>query len=833
MRIFHFFSWFIWVSVSVLLVTAAEPVYEAEIFEFPQRWEGTSMPLEIKAQDTVAARFCAAESFTETAVSCPSYSNHIGTLRLTLFRWTGSYEKSLAGEPLLRKKFTDFRDNSRLKLSISPEMPFPPGEYLFVLDQAAERVGVWTQSNHPGQAQCFFNGKPMPRGIRFTWSSFRRSPFPFHGTRQAYELAAASCPYPPKMGSEADCAGRTVRAECSDDPIVKYDVQPDCFAAVDDLGRILPDLSSAGPVRPGKQVGIFYSTWHQKEHAGRTVYNNTQIIRENPGIEDRPEDPAWGEYYQHHYWDEPLFGYYRTTDKWVLRKHAQMLANAQIDVVVFDCTNGSQTWMDSTWALLETWAEARRDGVNTPKVAFMLPFWNKKHNAVSLCQLYRDIYRDGKYRELWFYWQGKPLIYAVSDVADEKIAMTSGAEKEEWEAIRRFFAFRLGQPRNSEGPLRSDNWAWLQIYPQRGFGKRADGTYDMTCVSVAQNHSKNKRDGTFGVAAMNDRDVFGRAWQLGNEKDPRPDAFKYGLNFQQQWDRALQLDPDFVFVTGWNEWTAMRFPEWRGLPNAFPDQYDPRYSRDVEPSAGELRDHYYHQLVAKVRQFKGVRPAPTFGMPVTIPFETTPETAAVHDPWDSVEPVFRDYRGDTADRDAEGAAKLRYTDRSGRNDIVLAKIARDEKYVYFMVETADTLTPRSDRNWMQLFLSVGEDAGPQQFGQEQSWHGFQYIVNRNAPGDPALPERTVLERSTGGWNWERAGEADCRITGNRLELRIERSALGLSPDKPIRLRFKWADNGFRPENEEEAGTPDILDFHKYGDSAPDGRFSFQIREAKD
>jgi len=220
-----------------------------------------------------------------------------------------------------------------------------------------------------------------------------------------------------------------------------------------------------------------------------------------------------------------------------------------------------------------------------------------------------------------------------------------------------------------------------------------------------------------------------------------------------------------------------------------------------------------------------VRPAPTFGKPVTIPFETTPETAAVKDPWESVEPVFRDYRGDTADRDAEGAAKLRYTDRSGRNDIVLAKIARDEKYVYFMVETADALTPQSDRNWMQLFLSVGEESG-----QQPSWHRFQFIVNRNAPEDPAATKRTVLERSTGGWNWERAGEADCRVTGNRLELRIERSALGLSPDKPICLRFKWADNGFRPENEEGADTPDILDFHKYGDAAPDGRFSFQIQD---
>lgn len=29
-----------------------------------------------------------------------------------------------------------------------------------------------------------------------------------------------------------------------------------------------------------------------------------------------------------------------------------------------------------------------------------------------------------------------------------------------------------------------------------------------------------------------------------------------GLYFDQQWQRALEVDPEFIFVTGWNEWTA-------------------------------------------------------------------------------------------------------------------------------------------------------------------------------------------------------------------------------------------------------------------------------------
>ena len=88
-----------------------------------------------------------------------------------------------------------------------------------------------------------------------------------------------------------------------------------------------------------------------------------------------------------------------------------------------------------------------------------------------------------------------------------------------------------------------------------------------------------------------------------------------------------------------------------------------------------------------------------------------------------------------------------------------------------------------------------------------------------------------MEKSSGGWDWKRAADVDYLISGNRLELRIERSALGLTANKPISLRFKWVDNGFRPENEDAKSLPpDILDFYKYGDAAPDGRFSFQIRE---
>ena len=69
-----------------------------------------------------------------------------------------------------------------------------------------------------------------------------------------------------------------------------------------------------------------------------------------------------------------MFDYYIDTDKWVLRKHAEMLADAGVDVIFFDCSNGSFTWRESYLAVCEAFAEAREDGVNTPQIAFLMPF---------------------------------------------------------------------------------------------------------------------------------------------------------------------------------------------------------------------------------------------------------------------------------------------------------------------------------------------------------------------------------------------------------------------------------------------------------------------------
>ena len=93
-----------------------------------------------------------------------------------------------------------------------------------------------------------------------------------------------------------------------------------------------------------------------------------------------------------------------------------------------------------------------------------------------------------------------------------------------------------------------------------------------------------------------------------------------------------------IFVTGWNEWYVTRREEWNGVPNGMMDEFNDEYSRDIEPSTGDLKDHYYYQLVNFVRQYKGCRPIPTPSAATTI--DITQSDAQ----WAAVEPYYAAYQ---------------------------------------------------------------------------------------------------------------------------------------------------------------------------------------------
>ena len=570
-------------------------------------------------------------------------------------------------------------------------------------------------------------------------------------------------------------------------------VSSDSWAATDALGRKVRSYEDAGAKRKDKYVAMFYWTWHIYDlPKGSKVNNNTEIIRACPEALKSYDHPAWNNPGRN-YWEEPLLGYYKTTDPWVLRKHAEMLADAGVDVVFFDCTNLTLTWKESYDVLMEVWSQAQHDGVNVPKVAFLLPFGSPEYGGPQLRMLYADIYQPKRYENLWFIWKGKPCIMARPE------DLTNSKEDQE---IANFFTFRPGQPDYVNGPQRKDNWGWMEVYPQHGYAPLKNGGFEQTVVGVAQN--TNLASGEH-FCAFNEPDTYSRSFSKRKGFDPRVDGYLYGWNFQEQWDRAMEIDPELVFVTGWNEYIAGRVANWP--PNkpyymGFPDEFDWNRSRDIEPNKGwgDRGDVYYLQLIDNVRRFKGMNTSEIASGPKTV-------TIGKVDTWTDVTPYYKHYKGNVLHRNHKGYSGDYYINNSGRNDIIGAKVARDSKNIYFYAETADKLSSKTDHNWMMLFIDTDRD-------KTTGWNGYDFIVNRLSPKG----NKVIVEKNIGGrWEWERIAESKFAINNNRLELEIKRDILNILGND-INIEFKWNDNM------QENGN--IMDFYVNGDTAPGGRFNF-------
>lgn len=564
------------------------------------------------------------------------------------------------------------------------------------------------------------------------------------------------------------------------------------WTATDNLGRTIADNTQAGDVKQDKYVGLFYWNWHDSGWRESELAVNNSTIIEAFNDENMWRDathPAWSWEYMNHSWHEPVYGYYLSTDTWVLRKHAEVLADAGVDVIFFDCSNDTHLFDNSLDAIFRTFQQAYDDGVNVPKISFLLNFGSNDARRTQLENLYSRYYREGLYSDTWFIYEGKPLILGDT---------TFSSSYEYYDEIKDFFNFRVmdSSYTNITNPAA---WTWSNLYPQHIAYRREDKKRvpEQISVSVAMNCN---HQGGLSASNAGTGQVNGRTYTVQNGYDTRVNAVEYGAHFAEQFEYAIEQDPEFIFITGWNERVAMRFPEWCGTVNGFADQFSVEFSRDIEFSKTQLKDSYYYQMVDYIRKFKGTEPAPTASEPKVIDINSE------KDMWADVSPEYIAYQGNTFDRDCDGYGGLHYYNTTGRNDIISAKVARDSENIYFMVETKDDLSPRSDDAWMRLLIDVDNS--------ENNWETFEYIVNRESPTDMA-----VLERSTGGWNWETVGKVYYSIKGNRLQIKIPKAMLGIDGNA-FSLNFKWSDN---MQND-----GDIMDFYINGDVAPSGRFKYRF-----
>ena len=338
-------------------------------------------------------------------------------------------------------------------------------------------------------------------------------------------------------------------------------------------------------------------------------------------------------------------------------------------------------------------------------------------------------------------------------------------------------------------------------------------------VSIAQ-HNKSvtfsdsslygyafNRGRSFGAAVADDAamKLYRAAYDADNSLTMQ------GLNFQAQWDKDIESGVPYVLVTGWNEWVAQR-QNGAQLRNDdsfvyFVDTASMEYSRDAEMMRGGYFDNYYMQLISNIQRLKGSAPV------IIQDARRRIDINGDFTQWDDVTVKYTDPKNDCKNRNNKCFGNSYYSDRSGNNDIVGARVINDTEYVYFYVETAQNIT-RSDSSaaWMQLFINADGDV-------KNGWHGYDYIVNYSAASERVSNIVKCTVNADGVLETEQVGEISYRVEDNKMMLAVPMQYFGGDYEK-IYLEFKWADA------DEGIEFKALEDFYTYGDVAPLGRLNW-------
>ncbi len=570
--------------------------------------------------------------------------------------------------------------------------------------------------------------------------------------------------------------------------------------ATDDLGRTLPSFAQTGPPKANRHVGLFYWQWHGNNRwLPNGQYDLTKFLKSRPYFKDFTANPPGGPNNPTFYWAQPVFGYYRSTDPYVIRKHLVMLADSGVDFLFLDYTN-SGVYDAELQVFLDVARELKNTGLNVPKLTFFLnhePDW-------KTYALYQKWYLNPQYSDMWFRWRGKPLLMAPIPLDAAKLR--AGQNAALLPAIRDYFTFRPTWAFHSK-EKEPTKWRFMHGY-NAPVANDPEGRPEQLVVNKSTGGPiwDNLKNG--GVSA-----VEGKTYQ---ETDYAPDwtlkdADK-GIFFQNGWKRAREIAAPMLLVTGWNEWTAS---VWN-TPNVvmlgrktvegqghIVDEFNTQFNRDIEPMRGGTRDNYYWQFVANMRLYKGMAAPQKVSDPRAIAID------GAFEDWKGVTPRYVDAPNDTSNRDfAATVPEIRYLNTSARNDIALSQVARGAHRVAFHVQTAAPLSPPTGTNWMNLLIDADNNA-------KTGWNGYDLLVNRTRSGQKCSIERAVGK----DWKWRAAGMAPFAVLGRDIEIALPRTLFGPSA---LQFSFKWADN--------LPAVPAIEDFYTQGDVAPDTRFNALFQE---
>jgi hypothetical protein len=559
------------------------------------------------------------------------------------------------------------------------------------------------------------------------------------------------------------------------------------MVGIDHFGRSFGTISA---FKKGRQVGLFYWPWIGQPYAP-DIYDATKIAALPNGIKILTHfdylNPDISPNGAAHYWGEPLWGYYNSDDEWVIRKQMQMITIAGVDFIFFDTTNAliySNVFL-KVCAVID---EMLKNGWSPPKVVF----YTHSHSLQTVRDLYAALYQPGRYPDTWYCINGKPVIIAYTDPADdlqEAASRNDGNYKPGTLSSEILDFFHFLKPQWPSDPVYPDGFPWIEwTFPQPLHTQS-----QVMNVTVASHPMVPM---SFSLTRDNWTN-WGRGWNVSTRQNVAADVDK-GSFFQSQWDRAITADPPVISVGGWNEWIAYKQP-YDG-EYMLCDAANKEYSRDIEPMNGGYQDAFYLQLIRNIRRYKGMQTEAEKNAAKTI------DPAGALSQWNDVKYVVCNPDEKFMARDAFGGAQtVRYTQAAPADKLQEIKVSHDAQNIYFYLKGRDKFTDNTgNENWLNVFVGTNEPS-------VKGWESYEYVVGRKIENDNAS-----IGKFSGGFATVDAGQAKIVRNNDVILLSVPRSAIGLS--NAGKFYFKVAMGVTNPS--------DIMDYYKTGSVMPMGRLSY-------
>lgn len=325
-----------------------------------------------------------------------------------------------------------------------------------------------------------------------------------------------------------------------------------------------------------RTVGIFYALWHCPSKAGTYDINNI-LESDNPN--------AFGPLNAYHWWSKPKAGYYCLYENDALLKdHATQLKAAGIDYVYVDITN----WPDTVSydannmiirpfeRLLAVWGGMPAG--TAPKVVPWVAVSPKAppNGAVDMIQYVKEKMTGNP---LAFPFNNKPVVFVAP--RDGSYATTKISSYATTLTTVKFWA---------QDPAGGANDEW-------GFISRCA---DWSGFKAARGQAACNQRGSADGQQISVVPAFALNW-ISYEPTAVP-KFN-GMTLLQQMETARASGRQYVTITGWNEWIAMRLSytdptsgQYYG-DRLFTDEYNDAYNRDLEPS--ERSGTLYYDLLKR------------------------------------------------------------------------------------------------------------------------------------------------------------------------------------------------------------------------------------------